>query len=111
MLRLFRIPAFPTENFPCHPRTGSPPAGMVALLALGAMPAVAQDAPTPPPEIAEKAALCASCHGANGLPVVEKAPILFGQHSFYLLTQLRDFRAGRRASDLMATDSQGALGR
>ena len=33
---------------------------------------------------------------------MEKAPILFGQHSFYLLTQLRDFRAGRRASDIMA---------
>ena len=75
--------------------------GMVALLALGAMPAFAQDTPTPPPEIAEKAALCASCHGTNGLPVVEKTPILFGQHSFYLLTQLRDFRAGRRASDVM----------
>jgi voltage-gated potassium channel Kch len=34
--------------------------------------------------------------------VVEKVPIIFGQHSFYLLTELRDFRAGRRASDIMS---------
>lgn len=63
--------------------------------------ALAQEPPAPPPEIAEKVALCVSCHGADGLPTVEKAPILWGQHMFYLLTQLKDYRAERRAHDIM----------
>ena len=65
----------------------------------------AQDAAqpaAPPPEIADKVELCATCHGADGLPVVEKAPIIHGQHAFYILTELRDYRAGRRANDTMA---------
>lgn len=77
------------------------PLGAFAVLSAVHGGAVAQGIAPPPPEIAEKAALCASCHGADGLPVVADAPILFGQHMFYLLTQLRDFRAERRASDLM----------
>jgi len=58
-------------------------------------------AAAPPAEIAEKVGLCASCHGPNGQPTVEKAPIIWGQHMFYLLTQLKDYRAGRRANDIM----------
>lgn len=74
----------------------------VALLALRVLPVAAQTAVTPPPaEIAEKVALCVSCHGADGMPVAEKVPIIFGQHMFYLLTQLRDFRAERRSSETM----------
>jgi cytochrome c553 len=63
--------------------------------------APAQQVTSPPPEIAEKAAFCATCHGQDGVPVVPETPIIFGQHMFYLLTQLRDFRAERRASDIM----------
>lgn len=73
----------------------------VLALAVGRL-ANAQQATAPPPEIAEKVQLCASCHGADGKPVVEKVPIIFGQHLFYLLTQLRDYRAGRRANEVMA---------
>jgi cytochrome c553 len=72
--------------------------GALALFAATGAGA-AQDAP--PPEIAEKVELCASCHGGDGLPVVEKVPIIFGQHMFYLLTQLKDYRAERRANDIM----------
>jgi cytochrome c553 len=75
---------------------------LFCALAFLAVPggAAAQDA-APPPEIAAKIELCASCHGADGLPVVEKVPIIWGQHMFYLLTQLKDYRAGRRANDIM----------
>lgn len=78
-------------------------AGVALLLALAGGSAAAQNAAaTPPPqEIADNVQLCASCHGANGLPVVEKVPIIFGQQKFYLLKVLRDFRAGRRVSDIM----------
>lgn len=74
-----------------------------AVLALSVgRAAIAQQATPPPPEITEKVQLCASCHGADGKPVVEKVPIIFGQHMFYLLTQLKDYRAGRRANEVMA---------
>lgn len=76
-------------------------ARLLAVQAFAVQPAGAQTAAPPPPEIADKLQLCASCHGPDGLPTVEKVPIIFGQHAFYLLTQLRDFRAGRRASDIM----------
>src|SRR6185295_4400758 len=85
---------------PC--RNALPPFVIAALLALGPLPAGAQNnAAPPPPEIADKVQLCATCHGADGLPVVEKAPIIAGQQKLSLLTELRDFRNGGRASDLM----------
>jgi cytochrome c553 len=83
-------------------------AACVSVAALGLAAAAAagpglaqQQAGAPPPAVADKAALCFTCHGADGLPVVPEAPILFGQHMFYLLTQLKDYRAERRAHDIM----------
>jgi cytochrome c553 len=76
-----------------------PRAFVVLLAAQGA--AYAQGLTEPPPEMAEKVALCVTCHGADGLPVVEQVPIIAGQHMFYLLTQLRDFRAERRSNETM----------
>jgi cytochrome c553 len=79
-----------------------------AVLALSiGHPSNAQQATPPPPEIADKVQLCASCHGADGKPVVEKVPIIFGQHMFYLLTELKDYRAGRRANETMAPIAAG----
>lgn len=45
-------------------------------------------------------ALCAGCHGAQGQgnSGVE-APRLQGQHDWYLLTQLENFKSGARGSD------------
>lgn len=63
--------------------------------------AAAQDVPAPSPEIADQVALCATCHGEDGRPVLENAPIIWGQEYFYTLTQLRDYHAGRRASEVM----------
>ena len=73
----------------------------LALIVALAGPAAAQDA-APPPEIAEKVQLCAGCHGGDdGMPVVENAPILHGQQLFYMLVQLRDYRAERRMNEIM----------
>ena len=44
---------------------------------------------------------CASCHGANGVSYNVDTPSLAGQPSFYAITQLFLFRAGRRTSPLM----------
>jgi cytochrome c553 len=45
--------------------------------------------------------LCASCHGAGGVSATTEVPSLAGQHSFYAITQLFLFRAGRRTNPVM----------
>ena len=86
-------------------------AGLALLLALAAGSAAAQNAAaTPPPAIADKVQLCATCHGADGLPVVEKAPIIAGQQKLSLLTELQDFRNGGRASDIMGPIAKNLSG-
>ena len=49
---------------------------------------------------------CAGCHGANGRAAVEGVPHLAGQHSFYSITQLFLFRAGRRTDPGMTAVAQ-----
>lgn len=44
------------------------------------------------------AAVCASCHGANGRSDQPLTPVLAGQSSLYAITQLFLFREGRRAN-------------
>ena len=94
---------------PC--RNALPPFVIAALLALGPLPSGAQNnAAPPPPAIADKVQLCASCHGADGLPVVEKVPIIAGQLKSNLLVVLREFRSGQRASDLMGPIAKNLSG-
>ena len=52
--------------------------------------------------IEDKAAVCASCHGEDGLPSDKTFPVIWGQHQGYLYLQLRDFKRGTRKSDAMA---------
>jgi cytochrome c553 len=42
---------------------------------------------------------CASCHGPAGSGVPVQFPRLAGQHSKYVLSQLKNFRSGDRAND------------
>ncbi|BFM20541.1 c-type cytochrome [Gilvimarinus japonicus] len=48
-----------------------------------------------------KARVCMSCHGPGGVSRVASYPTLAGQDRAYLLTQLRDFKAGRRENPMM----------
>lgn len=87
-------------------------AAACALLALclgGVGPALAQLAAQPPPEVpvAERFALCAGCHGANGQSNQPLTPSLAGQPSFYAITQLFLFREGRRANEAMSAVAKG----
>jgi cytochrome c553 len=52
-------------------------------------------------ELEDQVALCASCHGENGMPAEADTPIIWGQEFYYLYVQLRDYNAGRRANDIM----------
>jgi cytochrome c553 len=42
---------------------------------------------------------CASCHGPSGSGIAVQFPRLAGQHSKYVLSQLKNFRSGDRAND------------
>src|SRR5438067_13924315 len=51
--------------------------------------------------IEERVAVCATCHGDNGLPRIPEAPIIWGQHTGYIYIELREFKSGARTSDIM----------
>lgn len=49
-----------------------------------------------------KAQACAVCHGAAGIAVMPDAPNLAGQPAPYLTRQMKAFRNGTRANEVMA---------
>jgi cytochrome c553 len=49
-----------------------------------------------------KAQMCATCHGANGLAVAPNTPHLAGQPEPYLVDQLKAYRSGKRAHEVMS---------
>jgi cytochrome c553 len=51
--------------------------------------------------IAEKAAICAGCHGENGVPQEKTTPVIWGQTEGYLFLQLRDYKRGDRKHEVM----------
>jgi cytochrome c553 len=51
---------------------------------------------------AKAAAVCAVCHGANGISMLPNAPNLAGQPAFYLIEQLKHYRGGQRTHEVMA---------
>ena len=52
----------------------------------------------PPPA---KAQQCVVCHGANGISTAPDAPHLAGQPRQYLVAQMKQFRSGKRPSEVM----------
>ena len=44
---------------------------------------------------------CVSCHGIEGISLVEDAPNLAGEVNIYLATQLKAFRSGQRQHEIM----------
>ena len=46
-------------------------------------------------------AVCAACHGANGVSVTDTIPNLAGQKSAYLQSQLRALKDGTRKNAIM----------
>jgi cytochrome c553 len=56
--------------------------------------------------IEEKAQICSACHGENGVPQDKQTPVIAGQHQGYLYLQLRDYKLGTRANDVMAPIAQ-----
>jgi cytochrome c553 len=69
----------------------------MGMLVLGASPFVwAQDAGS------VTVAACLPCHGGGGAQSAPNFPQLDGQHAAYLEKQLREYKSGKRKSDIMA---------
>jgi len=64
--------------------------------ALAAAAVSAQTAAPVPGGVADKAAVCAACHGPNGNSTNPQYPILAAQNARYIYLQLKDFKEGRR---------------
>ncbi|MCY3983469.1 MAG: c-type cytochrome [Roseovarius sp.] len=46
--------------------------------------------------------LCTSCHGADGIAVIENTPHLAAESAIYIDTQLKAFRNGKREHEIMS---------
>ena len=51
---------------------------------------------------AKAAQACAVCHGPTGMAGAPNTPHLAGQPMFYLVEQLKNYRSGKRAHEVMA---------
>lgn len=55
-----------------------------------------------PAELPKAAALCTSCHGADGVAVAPIYPSLAGQHQDYLVRALDEYKHGGRKNPIMS---------
>lgn len=84
----------------CHDKEqpkATPAAGSSAPVVVAKMPAELASTPYGQRFVG----LCAACHGANGRNEVPLTPVLAGQPSLYVITQLYLFREGRRGNEAM----------
>ncbi len=86
-----------------HRLGGISPAGLaaaaaLALAALGAAPASAQDLSV----AGGKIAVCVTCHGATGKSDNPIYPHIAGQHAEYLVKSMMAYRDGGRPDPVMA---------
>ncbi len=86
------------QKAPAAPAAGSGPAAPAAATSA---PAVTPAALAAMSYAQRFAAVCAACHGANGRMETPLTPVLAGQPSLYVITQLFLFREGRRSNEAM----------
>lgn len=72
---------------------------VLAGMSVVSFSAVAGDAAAGKP----KAALCAGCHGANGISMGPDIPNLAGQKEAYLANAIRAYKSGARKNPMMAS--------
>ena len=72
---------------------------MLGAVTLAAIPITC--APLHAQTIEEKTQVCAGCHGADGKPIDNTIPTIWGQQAGYLYIELRDFKRGDRKNDIM----------
>ena len=75
--------------------------GLSVLLLSGAATAADVDAGK------AKAAVCAACHGANGISVIPDYPNMAGQKVKYLQSAIKAYRDGERKNPIMSPMAAG----
>ncbi len=55
----------------------------------------------------QKAGMCQTCHGIDGMAKVPDAPNIGGESAIYLERQLKAFRSGERQHEQMSIIAQG----
>jgi cytochrome c553 len=73
--------------------------GAFVLIASSAISVAAENATSKGKAKAE--AQCNVCHGSNGMSQIPNAPHLAGQPEIYLTEQLKNYRSGKRANEVM----------
>lgn len=58
-------------------------------------------APAPDEATMQIVEACGACHGVNGISIADGIPNLAGQKAAYIVNQLKAFRGGTRANDVM----------
>jgi cytochrome c553 len=76
--------------------------GRAAVLAAGLLMAMLTTGRAQAPGVEQKAQVCNTCHGDNGVPQLATAPVIWGQQLGYLYLELRDYKSGARKNDVMA---------
>jgi len=74
---------------------------LVSMLAIALLATTAQAADVAAGKV--KSAMCAACHGANGISAMDLYPNLAGQKAGYLAKQLKDFKEGKRKDPVMGS--------
>lgn len=73
-----------------------------ALLALGVVAAAGPAAAGDAAAGKEKAEMCQSCHGLDGITSLPDAPHIAGDSEIYIVSQLNAFRSGAREHEQMS---------
>ena len=84
---------------------------MKKVLGLSVVLAVAQVAQAADVEAGKElvATVCAACHGANGVSVIDAIPNLAAQRPAYIEAQLKAFKDGSRKGATSHTDIMNAI--
>ena len=81
--------------------------GIRALLVVLTATGAAQAAEGDPKAGKDKAAVCAGCHGEEGISIAPNFPNLAGQFQKYIERQVRDYQDAKRADPLMTGMAAG----
>jgi len=92
-----------TRAAPCNDpeRRRAPSCSLIGVALLVALAAATPTARAVADDVTAKAAVCAACHGEDGVPLDKSVPVLWGQQQGYIYVQLRDYKLGNRKNELM----------
>ena len=92
---------YPTMHLQALSLSDQDIADVAAYLASKPVEAAANASSTSQPEAPKAAAVCMSCHGANGIGVTPMYPSLAGQHASYLVRAIQEYQTGYRKNPIM----------